>query len=597
MKIEDIFCDTESLVGTVESEDDDETEDFRKKLYKSCVKDFMVDYKPKKRRGKVFTGDGESDSKPLKDGVFYRPDLAPAASPPAVPDEEAETCDPPVAPVTLQTVVLDSLCLPPGWTVTASDCQPRVARIQHCQGQVTLLLQAQAGQGRHSLQAHYPGQQGQEELYRLLSQGGSWDLANLADTALSLAQEPRGPGRLLREGHEVLEPWQLHRLLEEPQQEVSLATALAGTDWRERECGVCFSSSASTCLTPCGHSFCPSCWLQWLSRSQEPRCPAPGCHLSLHPVSLAWLAGPSLLPSLQAAALQARLARDPLLHACPKPTCGRLALLSQPCQARVTCLCGLSYCPGCREGCHQPASCSQVRDLRAFSEELGRYRALEHRVEVRACPSCHTYWEKRWGCNHMMCTSCSTSFCWGCGGVHPGGSYCGRLVTPLDTVSVLPEPTETYPRGRIEAFHAFLACRLRPLSLREEERLVARELVARDRESYLAVRLGREKQGEGARQLEQELREAVAVCRAGCQVLRFSLLVWPQSRSCAALVLRGLRSLQQLLTWLREVGGRQDKHILGRRVRELRRVVSRVEKVCKSYSQAASRPTFDDNTT
>ena len=238
-------------------------------------------------------------------------------------------------------------------------------------------------------------------------------------------------------------------------------------------CGICFSENQEagklTSLQGCGHSYCEACWSLYLAmrRGQVEEegeamttapltCPAFGCSSRLDLTTLASLVPPSQLRAYLKAAIAGQLATDPNLARCPRPGCGRIVrhrkAATRMRRRSVECLCGLQWCADCWQAGHYPAACRDYLDYMAYNRKMVDYAQLESRVQVRPCPGCGTRWEKWFGCNHITCPRCPTSFCWGCGETgHPSGNACGKMVTELETVVVLPEPTESFSKKMISA--------------------------------------------------------------------------------------------------------------------------------------------------
>jgi len=122
----------------------------------------------------------------------------------------------------------------------------------------------------------------------------------------------------------------------------------------------------------------------------------------------------------------------------------------------IECVCGAHQCRWCNEEYHYPSSCQDKHDFAAYERKLREHESLETVVEARPCPKCETMWEKMFGCNMMHCSICNTGFCWGCGKEHTDyNGICGKLTVPLETVEILPFPTEDFSRTRIEAFNLY----------------------------------------------------------------------------------------------------------------------------------------------
>ena len=138
----------------------------------------------------------------------------------------------------------------------------------------------------------------------------------------------------------------------------------------------------------------------------------------------------------------------------------------------------------CKESSHWPASCKDFHDYRSYNKEIEKYNLLENTVEGRACPKCGIIWEKIYGCNHMSCGKCGTHFCWGCGSEHSGSLYCGGLKTPLESIRIVPLPTEKFNLGRIEGFQQHAAFKKFKLISHGEKEKIIQKFLCTDKVKY-----------------------------------------------------------------------------------------------------------------
>ena len=220
------------------------------------------------------------------------------------------------------------------------------------------------------------------------------------------------------------------------------------------ECDICLCECQPLEMG-CGHLYCTSCWRRWLASpgGRSARCPHPECPTILDIVTHHWLAGPRLFQETRAEMLASKLASDPSLLQC-RTRCRRVARRRDLSMTRVTCVCGTGTCVRCGQEDHWPATCAELAKYTKFTAVYSDLKKLEEEVEVRGCPQCGLLWEKMWGCNHMVCTSCHTSFCWGCGQdqSHHPGHWCGHITVPLDTRTITPVPIEMAIMKQIELF-------------------------------------------------------------------------------------------------------------------------------------------------
>lgn len=227
-------------------------------------------------------------------------------------------------------------------------------------------------------------------------------------------------------------------------------------------CGICFTGSDLSCLQSCGHTFCSQCWrfytaTQIRTGSTSMTCPAYLCGSHLDLATVAWHAGAEMFQQFKLFQVNAAVEQDSRYHWCPNPRCQRIVMIQKTGVHTVDCLCGTSWCVSCKESSHWPASCQDFLDYRSFNKEIEKYNLLENTVEGRPCPKCGIIWEKIYGCNHMSCGYCGTHFCWGCGGEHSSSSYCGGMRVPLESIRILPLPTEKFSLARIESFQQYKA--------------------------------------------------------------------------------------------------------------------------------------------
>jgi hypothetical protein len=333
---------------------------------------------------------------------------------------------------------------PEGWVrlAPAASTPPRHVLVEESQG-ILLLLQTLRGEGEeyrlrvvNLKQPAYFQHDQQEEQLLLQEFAGLTSLEAICGRAKVVFGKNRRSKLIRKEtaSYTVLSLSETLRLAtvghEEPE-----PSALIDKVSRQEEmplCGICYcDDNQMTALLGCGHSFCDSCWALYLDTQlrtleEEPdrdsrlTCPVYGCPCRLDLATLAWFVpAPRLLTFLKTT-LAGHLSRDPTLAGCPRPSCNRLVRLKAGVQRdrSVACLCGLDWCVDCRQVAHAPATCAQYLEYLEYSRRESEYARLETEVHARPCPKCGTPWEKVYGCNHLTCGRCATSFCWGCGDDH-----------------------------------------------------------------------------------------------------------------------------------------------------------------------------------
>jgi len=266
------------------------------------------------------------------------------------------------------------------------------------------------------------------------------NLCHLADGMEARPREKKAP--LMTEIAQLqareTQPWDSWTMMEHQQESWEMVD-MEEPSKRESLCRICLElTHLPLALAGCGHGFCHSCWSNYLVTSvlagaKFPlRCPESSCSQPVDLVTSAFVLSKyaSTLPS-------GNPTWETLLHRSVKALslyhCHRCQRRSHLNDGSAHCPCGEHRCLDCGLRDHWPASCSDFAVSRQLSKKDLSSRRVQ--VEIRSCPRCHECWEKTYGCNHMICSRCGTSFCWGCGKesrFHPAG-FCGEMVVPLET--------------------------------------------------------------------------------------------------------------------------------------------------------------------
>jgi len=232
-------------------------------------------------------------------------------------------------------------------------------------------------------------------------------------------------------------------------------------------CNVCFDSDVPLDYCSCGEGFCCTCWSMYLSSIKETnkfiQCPGYDCKAPVPVSILAWYLPNEKLTDLLLSAVQHSIETDYNVHQCIRSSCNKIVLTDFTSDNKddkddggIECVCGSQWCRWCNEEYHYPSSCQDKHDFAAYERILRVHERLETVVEARPCPKCETMWEKMFGCNLMHCSICDTGFCWGCGKEHTDyNGICGKITVPLQSVEILPFPTEDFTKTRIEAFNLY----------------------------------------------------------------------------------------------------------------------------------------------
>ncbi|OEU21816.1 hypothetical protein FRACYDRAFT_158501, partial [Fragilariopsis cylindrus CCMP1102] len=192
-------------------------------------------------------------------------------------------------------------------------------------------------------------------------------------------------------------------------------------------CGICYDEMEpeQTYFLRCGHKFCRSCWISYtidasndssLINILDLRCPQHECGVRLMIDDLQQIE-PSLIPKWNNALLQTFIEEDSSYRYCSGPDCGCVAIkLNQSIATtynlqKVTCdACSTSFCFGCGQNDHVPASCQDIAQWNQIKGSSEFY--VKH--NSKPCPGCNVPIEKNTGCNHMQCIKCKAGFCWLC---------------------------------------------------------------------------------------------------------------------------------------------------------------------------------------
>ena len=96
---------------------------------------------------------------------------------------------------------------------------------------------------------------------------------------------------------------------------------------------------------------------------------------------------------------------------CVNLNCGKIIINKE--ENKGICECGFEICFECREPWHPNQKCIDVMKANLKIETL----------IVRPCPKCKIRIEKTTGCNNMICSVCSSPWCWHCGEAGNGHSH------------------------------------------------------------------------------------------------------------------------------------------------------------------------------
>eukprot|EP00271_Cylindrocystis_brebissonii_P008378 TRINITY_DN2258_c0_g1_i4.p1 TRINITY_DN2258_c0_g1~~TRINITY_DN2258_c0_g1_i4.p1 ORF type:complete len:701 (-),score=209.59 TRINITY_DN2258_c0_g1_i4:1181-3283(-) len=192
-------------------------------------------------------------------------------------------------------------------------------------------------------------------------------------------------------------------------------------------CGICYSDveAKEACMMDCGHSFCNTCWAQYLilkiqdGLSRRVTCMEPGCRAVCDEDKVR-----ALVSAQNAAAaeryenslLESYIEDNSRVKWCPSvPHCGNAISLQDGEEPwhEVECVCGQQFCFACLAAPHSPCSCAMWKAWQQKGRdesETGHWLT----AHTKECPKCGKPVEKNGGCNLVACM-CGQAFCWLCG--------------------------------------------------------------------------------------------------------------------------------------------------------------------------------------
>ena len=189
------------------------------------------------------------------------------------------------------------------------------------------------------------------------------------------------------------------------------------------ECPVCFDEVSSPIKMTCGHSWCRTCFQNYLTAASEQKFFPLTClgnegkcteRISLYTAKEVLSAAD--FDTMVSAAFDTYVQTHPEeLHYCPTPDCPQV-FRPAPEGIFLQCpSCLVRICPTCKADAHDGLTCTEFKDGDNLFKEWADQR------DVKRCPGCHIAIEKDEGCNHMKCTVCQTHICWMCMKTFPGG--------------------------------------------------------------------------------------------------------------------------------------------------------------------------------
>jgi len=214
-------------------------------------------------------------------------------------------------------------------------------------------------------------------------------------------------------------------------------------------CPICFSEKPGTAFVKmgtCAHTFCTECVSEMMrvhiseGTVASIRCPLPDCRRDVAPQVVHELADEMLYQRWHRLQVQRILTELPALVYCPRcevngvetPILPEEAEGSEDKQDLAVCDrpgCNFAFCPACRQPYHPASNCTAMMERlerlglqQAAATKSNKQRLKDELESLRLimsgtvpCPGCKMPITRTQGCNHMICSNCSTHFCYRCG--------------------------------------------------------------------------------------------------------------------------------------------------------------------------------------
>lgn len=272
---------------------------------------------------------------------------------------------------------------------------------------------------------------------RILLISAKWDKEKLLERYYTGDQEA-----LFKEAH-LVHPCRRSTKRQPSSEPKALSTATCGaaaSPGKEYICDICLLAFPPLEMTglECGHLFCRECWDSYLNvmivcegRGQTIECPDTSCPIVVDETTvLKLLRKPDVKQKYQMIITNSFVQDHPDLKWCPSPGCTNAVLATSVDHSPVTCSCGHDFCFHCSHDPHEPILCGYLKLWAKKCDDDSETSNWIH-VNTKECPHCHATIEKNGGCNHMICSTCKSEFCWVClGPWEPHGSswyHCNRF--------------------------------------------------------------------------------------------------------------------------------------------------------------------------
>ncbi len=182
-------------------------------------------------------------------------------------------------------------------------------------------------------------------------------------------------------------------------------------------CPICsdsFISNNENTVNKCGHSYCDSCWYDFLSTKIEEnkfaniKCLDYECKEKLSDVFIINLLNNKndLIEKYKKYKFELEIMKNPNKKFCPFPNCDSYLEQKDINEKNVTCLNNHTFCFLCLQKPHGKLGCNEKLDNSIIEFAKNNF--------VKKCPNCGIITEKNEGCNHIICSKCNYQWCWLC---------------------------------------------------------------------------------------------------------------------------------------------------------------------------------------
>ncbi|XP_076456869.1 uncharacterized protein LOC143291121 isoform X2 [Babylonia areolata] len=204
----------------------------------------------------------------------------------------------------------------------------------------------------------------------------------------------------------------------------------------ETECYVCFEETELRRRLCCDFPVCDKClesylMVQVLQANVNIECLNINCNSYIHRNEISARLPPKFKMKFYKFLIDANV--DPTVKTCPRCSCGlqvdKAALKKRKViknGLHVTCKrCNLDWCFTCHAPLHKGMTCKAYRKGDVLLKEWAR-EFHYGQLNAQQCPKCKIFIQRSLGCDHMLCTRCSTNFCYKCGECYRGVKLLGN---------------------------------------------------------------------------------------------------------------------------------------------------------------------------